>query len=267
MISRLHVKPDAQASEGQVHRVTPASAGWSYVGFEVFDLIPEQTLARETRDRELCLVLLSGRASVSVGEHDFGVIGERANPFEGKPFALYVPARTLVRIRAQTSCELAVCSAPAEGRIQPRLIRPADVGEEVRGQGTNARYVRNVLPENAAAERLLVVEVITPGGHWSSYPPHKHDSDQGGETQLEETYYHRLARPGGFAFQRVYTDDKSLDETIAVEDRDVVLVPRGYHPVSASHGFDLYYLNVMAGPVRRWQFTNAPGYEFLAPRR
>jgi 5-deoxy-glucuronate isomerase len=109
------------------------------------------------------------------------------------------------------------------------------------------------------------VEVVTPGGHWSSYPPHKHDLQQAGETQLEETYYHRLARPGGFAFQRVYTNDRTLDETMAVEDRDVVLVPRGYHPVSAAHGFDLYYLNVMAGPVRRWEVSFAPGYEFLTP--
>ena len=123
-----------------------------------------------------------------------------------------------------------------------------------------------MLPASAAAESLLLVEVLTPGGHWSSYPPHKHDCDLNGETQLEEVYYHRLARPGGFAVQRVYTDDRSLDETMAVEDRDVVLVPRGYHPVSAAHGFDLYYLNVMAGPVRNWQFTTAPGYEFLTRR-
>src|SRR5204862_175272 len=164
-----------------------------------------------------------------------------------------------------TRCELAVCSAPAEGRLPPRLIRPDDVGEEVRGAGTNTRYVRNVLPASAAAERLLVVEVLTPGGHWSSYPPHKHDSDHGGETQLEETYYHRLARPGGFAFQRVYTDDRTLDETMTVEDRDVVLVPRGYHPVSAAHGFDLYYLNVIAGRVRGWRITTTPGYVILEP--
>jgi 5-deoxy-glucuronate isomerase len=160
-----------------------------------------------------------------------------------------------------------VGSAPAEGRLAPRLIPPEEVGEEVRGTGTNTRYVRNVLPATSPAECLQVVEVVTPGGHWSSYPPHKHDSHGEGETQLEETYYHRLARPGGFAFQRVYTDDRTLDETMTVEDRDVVLVPRGYHPVSAAHGFDLYYLNVMAGPIRRWQITQAPGYEFLTPRK
>jgi 5-deoxy-glucuronate isomerase len=266
-MTSLLVKPDLTPAAEHVHCITPQSAGWRYVGFEVFDLPAARQLARALPDREQCLVLLSGRAAVSVNGEDFGTIGERRTPFEGKPFAVYAPAGAQVRVAAHTDCELAVCSAPAAGRLAPRLIRPEDVGEEIRGSGTNMRYVRNVLPASAAAERLLVVEVLTPGGHWSSYPPHKHDSDLGGETQLEETYYHRLARPGGFAFQRVYTDDRSLDETMTVQDRDVVLVPRGYHPVSAAHGFDLYYLNAMAGPVRRWQFTNAPGYEFLTRGR
>jgi len=267
MSASLLVKPDLAPAAAQVHRITPASAGWRYVGFEVFDLAPGRTLERSLPEREQCLVLLSGHLAARVGGQDFGSIGRRGTPFEGKPFALYVPPRTALSVTAATACELAVGSAPAAGRLAARLIRPEEVGEEVRGVGTNTRHVRNVLPASAAAECLQVVEVVTPGGHWSSYPPHKHDSDSSGETQLEETYYHRLARPGGFAFQRVYTDDRTLDETMAVEDRDVVLVPRGYHPVSAAHGFDLYYLNVMAGPVRRWQITQAPGYEFLTPRR
>jgi 5-deoxy-glucuronate isomerase len=262
-MSSLLIKPDLSPAAAQVHRITPESAGWRYIGFEVCDLRPQQALERGAPDREQCLVLLSGRAAVSVNGQSFGTIGGRRTPFEGKPFAVYVPARGKVSVTADTSCELAVCSAPGEGRLPPRLIRPEDIGEEVRGTGTNTRYVRNVLPASAPAEWLQVVEVITPGGHWSSYPPHKHDSNQLGETELEETYYHRLARPTGFAFQRVYTDDRSLDETMTVQDRDVVLVPRGYHPVSAAHGFDLYYLNAMAGPVRRWQVTQAPGYEFL----
>jgi 5-deoxy-glucuronate isomerase len=233
------------------------------VGFEVFDLEPGSRFERAVADREQCLVLLSGRAAVSVGGQDFGTIGLRRTPFEGKPYAVYVPPRVSVRVTPATRCELAVCSAPGKGEVPPRLIRPEDVGEEVRGIGTNSRTVRNVLPASTPAEWLQVVEVLTPGGHWSSYPPHKHDTQLPAEAQLEETYYHRLARPGGFAIQRVYTDDRSLDETMTVEDRDVVLVPRGYHPVSAAHGFDLYYLNVMAGPVRRWLVTQAPGYEFL----
>lgn len=266
MSASLLIKPDLTRGAGQVHCITPASAGWRYVGFEVLDVRPQQSVERAIPDREQCLVLLSGRASVSVNAQSFGTIGVRSTPFEGKPFAVYVPAGAKLSVTANTHCELAVCSAPGEGRLPPRLIGPDDIGEEVRGTGTNTRYIRNVLPASAPAEWLQVVEVITPGGHWSSYPPHKHDSDQRGETQLEETYYHRLARPAGFAFQRVYTDDRSLDETMTVEDRDVVLVPRGYHPVSAAHGFDLYYLNAMAGPVRRWQVTQAPGYDFLVSR-
>jgi 5-deoxy-glucuronate isomerase len=134
----------------------------------------------------------------------------------------------------------------------------------VRGSGTNTRHVRNILPQTEPADSLLVVEVITPGGHWSSYPPHKHDTaTPGEETALEETYYHRLQPSQGFAVQRVYTDDRSLDETVSVADGDVVMVPRGYHPVGAPLGYDLYYLNVMAGPQRRWIFRNDPAHEWI----
>jgi len=248
------------------HDISPERAGWRYVGFEALALAAGATLERERADREQCLVLLSGRARISAGGQHLGTVGARRTPFEGKPHAVYVPPRTALVMTAETACDVAIGSAPAAGSLPPRLIRPDEVGTETRGTGTNTRYIYNVLPASAAAESLLLVEVLTPGGHWSSYPPHKHDCDRHGETQLEEIYYHRLARPGGFAVQRVYTDDRSLDETMAVEDRDVVLVPRGYHPVSAAHGFDLYYLNVMAGPVRNWQFTTAPGYEFLTRR-
>jgi 5-deoxy-glucuronate isomerase len=267
MSSRLLVKPDLSAQAPHVQCITPESAGWRYVGFEIFDLQPGQTRLHETPGREACLVLLSGRAAFQAGGERFGVLGERDSLFAGKPYAVYAPPAAPVVIEALSACELAVCSAPATGRFGARLIRPQDMAEEVRGEGTNTRYVRDILPASSQAEHLLVVEVVTPGGHWSSYPPHKHDQIAEGETLLEETYYHRLKRPGGFAFQRVYTDDRSLDETMTVEDRDVVLVPRGYHPVSAAHGFDLYYLNVMAGPVRRWQPKTAPGYEFISQRR
>jgi 5-deoxy-glucuronate isomerase len=117
--------------------------------------------------------------------------------------------------------------------------------------------------EDRPAESLLVTEVLTPAGNWSSYPPHKHDiDDPPTETYLEETYYHRMARPEGFAVQLVYTDDHSLDEAIQVRDGDVVLVPRGYHPVAAGPGYDLYYLNVMAGPRRRWLVTTDPAHRW-----
>lgn len=264
MTSPLLVRPRAPGAEGAVHHITPESAGWTYVGFETYRLPVGARLSRRQQGREACLVLLSGHAHVAAGGLAFGTIRGRASPFEGSPWSVYVPAGAEWTVVADNDCELAVCTAPAEGRLPARLIPPEAVGAETRGTGTNTRHVRNILPVTAEAESLLVVEVITPGGHWSSYPPHKHDeNDPPRETALEETYYHRLARPGGFAVQRVYTDDRSLDETIAVGDGDVVLVPRGYHPVGAPHGFDLYYLNVMAGPVRDWKFTMAPEHAFL----
>ena len=175
-------------------------------------------------------------------------------------------ARLLFRfkITAASELELAVCKAPGGGDHRARLIPPDDVASGTRGKGTNVRHVHDILPEGEPAHSLLVVEVITPGGHWSSYPSHKHDADNlPDESLLEEVYYHRLDPPQGFGFQRVYTDDRSLDETMTVEDGDVTLVPRGYHPCAAAHGYDLYYLNVMAGPKRVWRFNTEPAHCWL----
>lgn len=261
-MSRLLVKP--ALGSGLVHRITPRSAGWTYVGFEVHDLAPGQIVAAETGDMEVCLVLLSGAARIVGDGTDFGRLGERTSPFEGPATSVYVPARSRYRVTADTAVELAVCAAPGKGGLPARLIAPKDVGLETRGKGSNTRHVRNILPEWEPAESLLVVEVITPAGNWSSYPPHKHDRDAlPEESYLEETYYHRLSPPQGYGVQRVYTDDRSLDETMAFSDRDVVLVPKGYHPVGAAHGYDLYYLNVMAGPTRAWKFHNDPAHEWL----
>ncbi|MBV8794614.1 MAG: 5-deoxy-glucuronate isomerase, partial [Hyphomicrobiales bacterium] len=206
-----------------------------------------------------------GKARITAADKDFGLVGERASVFDGLPHSVYVPAKATFSVAAATAVELAVCRAPGRGKLPPRHIGPDAVGLQARGKGTNTRHVRNILAEgDEAAENLLVVEVITPGGNWSSYPPHKHDRDAlPQESLLEEVYYHRLRPQQGFAFQRVYTDDRSIDETMCVADGDVVLVPRGYHPVGAPHGYDLYYLNVMAGPKRVWRFHNDPAHEWL----
>jgi 5-deoxy-glucuronate isomerase len=254
----------SRSADGVRHRITPQSAGWRYVGFETREMKRGARTTIETENREICIVILSGKARVKTGDFDLGVIGERADVFSGLPWSVYAPPHASVAIEAVTDCELAISSAPAVGRYPARVIPPSVVGALTRGKGTNARHIRNILPEEAEAESLLVVEVITPGGHWSSYPPHKHDRDAlPDESYLEETYYHRLSPPQGFALQRVYTDDRSLDETMAVADRDVVLVPRGYHPVGAPHGYELYYLNTMAGPKRAWRFHNDPAHEWL----
>ncbi|MET0717259.1 MAG: 5-deoxy-glucuronate isomerase [Pseudoxanthomonas sp.] len=266
---QLRVRPHAPDADGTVLEVSPASAGWEHVGFRIVRLQPGESYSANEAGRETCLVLVSGTADIIAGCETFNAVGGRATPFEDKaPGAVYVPAGVAYVATALTQVELAVCTAPGTGLGKARAIDGASMSREIRGDGTNTRYVRNILPETEAAEALLVVEVITPGGHWSSYPPHKHDTaapEQ--ETVLEETYYHRLQPPQGFAIQRVYTDDRSLDETISVEDGDVVMVPRGYHPVGAPHGYDLYYLNVMAGPQRHWVFRNDPAHDWIVRKR
>jgi 5-deoxy-glucuronate isomerase len=262
-MANLLVKPRGES--GRTISVTPESAGWSYVGFDLYRLKPGEIAKADTGGREVCLVFVTGRGRATASGNDLGMLGERMSPFEGKPWSVYVPQGSSWSVAAETELELAVCSAPGRGGGLPaRVIAPEELGQEVRGRGTNTRYVTNILPEGEPADSLLVVEVITPGGHTSSYPPHKHDRDAlPAESYLEETYYHRLNPPQGFAFQRVYTDDRSLDETMTVEDGNVVLVPKGYHPCAACHGYDLYYLNVMAGPKRTWRFHNAKEHEWL----
>jgi len=267
-MTSLRVRQHAADADGSVLEVTPASAGWKHVGFKVVKLAAGQHHAGGAMGRETCLVVVAGMADIAVDGQRYTHVGGRNSPFEDRaPGAVYVPAGSHYEVVASGPAELAVCSAPGSGQGEPRLIAESAMSREVRGTGTNTRYVRNILPQTEPADSLLVVEVITPGGHWSSYPPHKHDTaTPGAETALEETYYHRLQPAQGFAFQRVYTDDRTLDETVCVEDGDVVLVPRGYHPVGTPHGYDLYYLNVMAGPTRQWIFRNDPAHDWIARR-
>jgi 5-deoxy-glucuronate isomerase len=261
----LRVRPHAPDADGCVLEVTPQSAGWKHVGFKAVKLDSGQSHQGGEQGREACLVILTGTADIEVDAARFENVGGRASVFDdAAPGAVYAPAGATYRVTARTPVELAIGSAPAAAGGEPRLISPGHMSREVRGHGTNQRFIRDILPETEPAESLLVVEVITPGGHWSSYPPHKHDTaTEGEETALEETYYHRVNPPQGFAFQRVYTDDRSIDETVTVEDGDLVMVPRGYHPAGAPHGYDLYYLNVMAGPKRQWMFRNDPAHEWI----
>ena len=266
-MSRLLVKP--QSDRGLVHDITPDSAGWRYVGFALHRLQPGDRVAAETGGREAILVLVEGHAQLQAAGQDFGRMGDRMDVFQGTPpHALYVPSGSDWAAQALTPCTLAVCTAPGTGGHPAQVIGPAGIVTEARGQGTNLRHVNAIAMEGRdVADSLLVTEVFTPGGHWSSYPPHRHDEDDFPRiTHLEETYYHRLNPSRGFALQRVFTEDGSLDETMAVQDHDVVLVPRGHHPCAAPHGFDLYYLNVMAGPRRAWRFRNHPDFDWIAPQ-
>lgn len=267
-MSELLVKAHLPDKNGNILRITPESAGWKYVGLCVYRFKSGDIFKSREENRETCLVVVSGRVDIIVGEHEFMNVGDRNSPFENKkPFAVYASANLTYIIVAHSNAEVAVCSAPGSGKFAPRLISPKDIGFEERGHGANRRLVNNILPEESPAESLLVVEVITPNGNWSSYPPHKHDTgNDPEETRLEETYFYHISPEQGFAFQRVYTDDHELDETITVHDNDVVIVPKGYHPVGAPYGYDVYYLNVMAGPIRKWLFQNDPNHDWILRR-
>ena len=261
--SDLLVHPQKR-HDGRIHEVTPESAHWKFVGFEVVTIPAGGSYAINNSGRECCVVVEAGKVRVTAVGFDSGEIGERADVFSGLPWSAYLPPNGHGVVTAVSDAEVALCFAPAVGEFPASVIPPERVETLTRGRGSNTRHVRNILSESSQAESLLVVEVITPGGNWSSYPPHKHDRDMAPEeTLLEETYYHRINPSQGFAMQRVYTEDHTLDETMTVHDRDVVLVPRGYHPVSAAHGYDLYYLNVMAGPKRMWRFHNEPAHAWL----
>jgi 5-deoxy-glucuronate isomerase len=245
--------------------VAAGASGLRYVGFSAHRLAAGEVLETSQAGRELCVVVLAGVVTVTCDGADFTGIGQRRSVFEDlAPYAVYCPEATARISAVGGAAEVALCTAPGTGKLAPRLIEPGSMKRTVRGKELNTRYVTDILPESQPADSLLVVEVRTPTGHSSSYPPHKHDRDAAPEeSRLEETYYHRLDPPQGFVFQRVYTDDRALDESHAAEDHDVMVVPRGYHPVVVPWGYRSYYLNVMAGPVRAWHFANDPAHEWI----
>lgn len=253
-------------THGKVHEITPQNAGWRYVGFDLIRLRKGERARDITGTNEVILVMVEGKATLNAAGQDWGELGERMDVFEKTPpHCLYVPNDQEWSATATTDCTIAVCKAPGNSGHEARRIGPDGITLTERGSGTNTRYINNIAMENEDyCDSLLVTEVFTPSGHWSSYPSHRHDEDDFPRiTYLEETYYHRLNPSNGFGIQRVYTDDLALNETMAVADGDVVCVPRGHHPCGAPYGFEMYYLNVMAGPRRAWRFVAAPEVEHM----
>jgi len=267
-MSKLLLKPEG--ASGLVHRVTPESAGWGYVGFELWRLAPgERAAGRLDAGREAIVVVVEGIGALTGAGQDWGRVGERLSVFERTPpHCTYLPPGSDWGFAAETAAVVAICTAPGTGGHEAARIGPEGIELTPRGKGTNTRYINNIAMEGRdVADSLLVTEVFTPAGHWSSWPAHRHDEDDFPRmTYLEETYYHRLNPAQGFGIQRVWTEDGTLDETMAVADGDVVLVPKGHHPCGAPYGYDLYYLNVMAGPLRKWRFRNHPDHDWIAQR-
>jgi 5-deoxy-glucuronate isomerase len=251
--------------DGLVVGVTPEEAGWRYVHFAAYRLPAGARHGGDTGRCETALIVLGGECRVRAGDAAFERVGRRRDVWERvPPYVVLMPPGLTYAVEATTELHLAVAAAPADGGRPARLITPDEVVGEERGEGQTHRRVQHLLPPTADAARLILVEVYTPAGNWSSFPPHKHDTeDPPTESYLEETYYHLIDPPTGFCLQRVYTADRGLDEAMAPGDGDLVLVPRGYHPVVATPGHESYYLNVMAGPSRAWNFRVDPDYAAL----
>jgi len=238
--------------------VTPKSAGWEFLSFMAKTLAPGESFHFFAEDKESALVPLEGKATIELGSTSYKT--SRKGVFAELPEVFYAPPRTVVKVVAEEEFAFAIGAAPAEGRLPPRRIRPEEIAVEIRGGANCTRQVSHILAPPLPAERLILFEVYTPSGNWSSWPPHRHDGRMG-SPYLEEVYYYRIEPKNGWALQRVYAED--LDELFMVRDGEAVLVPRGYHPVAAAPGSNVYYLNYLAGRERTTRVVDDPEWAWM----
>ena len=245
--------PPGQA--GELLHLPRQKVGWQWMSFLVRRLLAGDIYQARTEHEEAAFVLFGGRCLADWGQ-GAQRIGKRKNVFDGFPYALYLPTGNKVTFTAETACEIAECRVPSQAQLEPRLIAPQDVASDLRGGGNVSRQIVDIIPPAFPADKLIVIEVYTPGGNWSSYPPHKHDvHNPPAEVDLDEIYYYRMSQPDAFAFQHLYSGEQSGARTLQTRDGDVVLVRSGYHPVVAGPGYDVYYLNFLAGSSRAMAVT------------
>jgi 5-deoxy-glucuronate isomerase len=259
----IHSSDLPSEQPGELLNLARQKADWEWMSFFVHRLQPGNTLRRRLDHEESAFVLLGGTCFVDWG-HGKKHMGKRKNVFDGLPYTLYLPAQREVSFQAESICEIAECRVPSEAHLEPKLIAPSDVVSSLRGGGNVSRQIVDVIPPSFPADKLMVIEVYTPGGNWSSYPPHKHDTHNPPlESDLDEIYYYRIAQPGGFALQHLYGDANPSGQTLKAGDGDVVLVRNGYHAVVAGPGYDVYYLNFLAGSSRTLAVTEDQQHSWI----
>jgi 5-deoxy-glucuronate isomerase len=265
---KLHLRHGATADGPWSLRITPEQAGWAFSGLRVLELGPGDEHTFASGADELLVLPLEGGCVVECGSRRFRLAG-RDGVFEGVSDFAYLPRDAEVRVSSAGGGRFVLPSSLATSRRDPAYGPAEEVPVELRGAGQASRQVNNLCtPASFPADKLMVVEVLTPGGNWSSYPPHKHDTQRADEVELEEIYYFEVDGEGGLGYQRVYSSgpDRYIDVLAEVGSGDVVLVPYGYHgPSMAAPGYDLYYLNVMAGPAeeRAWRFCDDPAHAWV----
>jgi 5-deoxy-glucuronate isomerase len=262
----VHSQSLTDGSSGELISFSREEVGWEWMNFRVTRLNPGEVLVRGSHAEETVLLLLGGTCQADWGAGP-QMIGKRQNVFDGLPYAIYLPAENQARLKAETVCEVAECSVPSQARLEPNLITPRDCNTGLRGGENSSRQIVEVLRPDFPADRLIVFEVYTPGGNWSSYPPHKHDvHNPPVEVDLDEIYYYRFQEPNGFALQNLYHHGDGKDVVVKARDGDVVLVRDGFHPVVAGPGYDVYYLNFLAGTSRTMSITEDSNHTWIRSR-
>jgi 5-deoxy-glucuronate isomerase len=253
---------------------TSREAGWEYLNFQAKTLSRGEEWNHHTGDSEMFIVLLGGNFSVSAGSERWETVNGRENVFSGLPHGLYLPPGSYFTLTAESEILDIACGwCTAEQHYPPHFITPDDVVRmeiEHRGGDNASRQINRILPPGSPCHRLVCVEVYTPSGNWSSFPAHKHDrrrvdavSGKLLEAKLEEIYFYKVDKPQGFALQKVYNDDRSLDVIAEPHHNDVVLIPEGYHPVIAGHGYNIYYLNFLAGSDQSLASYDDPDHKWI----
>jgi 5-deoxy-glucuronate isomerase len=274
-MSQTHYLPAREPGlDGYSMDISPASAGWRYSSLRVLNLKPEGTATWRTGDSEWIVLPLAGSCVVTCGDTSF-ILEGRASVFERVSDFTYVPRDATVTIFSAPGGRFALLGAVCEHTLPARYGSADDVAVELRGAGSASRQCNNFAsPDGFETDRLVAVEVLVPGGNWASYPPHKHDQERPGEAVLEEIYYFevrggaRAGQPGPGAYQRVYSSgaDRPIDVLAEVSTGDAILIPYGYHgPTMAAPGYDLYFVNVLAGPAseRTMAFCDDPTHDWV----
>ncbi len=254
--------------------ISSEEAGWKNLSFMARTMKAGQSWAGETGNNEYLFVLLGGNFSAVTSRGKWETSNGRKNVFSGFPHALYLPIDTKFEITPVGSfLDIACGWCPATQSLPPDFITPSnvlDMGIEYRGGDNASRQINRIVPPGSQVNHLVCVEVYTPSGNWSSFPAHKHDvrkldpaSGKLLEAKLEEIYFYKIDKPQGFAIQKVYNDNRSLDEIAEPHNNDVVLIPEGYHPVIAGHGYNVYYLNFLAGSDQSLASTDDPDHQWI----
>ena len=264
------VKSMDRGGSGVFAEVSAQSAGWDYLNMGAMRLRRGESYTIDTREHENATVILGGTCDIDSSDGAYTGVGRRRDVFDGMPYAFYMSRRKQFTITATSdTLEFASCWVPTDRDFPTQLVTPADSEIELRGGGNASRQINGILPPGFNCHRIVAVEVYTPSGNWSSYPPHKHDvhvEDEAGnllEADLEEIYFYKIDHPGGYAYQRVYNDDRSIDGLMMAGQHDTVLVPEGYHPVVSAHGYTTYYLNFLAGSAQSLANSDDPAYAWV----